>query len=614
MPKDEQLSTCILLDDATSSAHQPSSRLYKNPINYFEARHSADLDSTLEQIQEALSHQQYVVACLSYELGEYLQGLSPRASQTPWIRAWVFNSVSKLSKEEINSWINANTSEPSQELLSPISHLHSNIDQTTFHQKVAQIQELIKSGDTYQVNFTYRLNGQIHDEPLRLYSQLRQQQPGPFGAYIEHADGWVLSCSPEWFLAKRGSHLITKPMKGTAKAHEQNAQDLETDPKNRAENLMIVDLLRNDLGRIAIPGSVKVPELFHVDQYGDVLQMTSTIEATARTSLNLKDLLTAIFPCGSITGAPKKRTMEIIQDIESDSRELYCGSIAWFDPFSQEEILGDIGMSVVIRTLEVNRDKNFTMGVGGGITIDSDHESEWHECQTKANFLIKLQPPIDLFETFRVEQGKPCFINHHLERLSRSAKTFGIHLDTFKAEQLINEACAQLSDADINCIHRLRLDLFQNGQLSVRVAPVKSIESPSLLIWAQDLFQENVTTQSSNPLLQHKISQRVIYDRAWQLAEAQGGFDALFINELGHVTEGGRSNIFIKKDGQWLTPPISAGCLPGVMRSLVLNDSKWRAIEMNFKPEDVMMAEEIMLCNALRGIITVKLDIKDSST
>ncbi len=611
MLKDEQLLTCILLDDASSSAHQPTSRLYKNPIEYLEAHHADDLDATLEKIQDAISNQQYVVTCLSYELGEYLQGLTPKASQTPWIRAWIFNGVSKLSKDETDDWISANTNVSTEDLAYSISHLHSDIDPLTYKKKIEQIQELIKSGDTYQVNFTYRLKGHICDDPLSLYGQLRQQQPGPFGAYIQHQDGWVLSCSPEWFLAKRGAHVITKPMKGTAKASEGNTQRLESDPKNRAENLMIVDLLRNDLGRIATPGTVKVPELFHVDQHGDVLQMTSTIEATVSSSLNLKDLLTAIYPCGSITGAPKKRTMEIIQTLEDSPRELYCGSIAWFDPASSGETLGDVGMSVVIRTLQVNQDKNFTMGVGGGITIDSDHQTEWQECQTKANFLMKLQPPINLFETVRVEMGQPCYLDLHLKRLELSAKNFGIHFDYSKAAQLIQESCSTLSDEAKKSLHRLRVDLLQNGQLSIRLTPVQSIDTPSPLIWAKDLFQEDVTSQSGNILLQHKLSQRMIYDQAWQRAEARGSFDALFINELGYVTEGGRSNIFIKKDGQWLTPPISAGCLPGIMRSLILKDPKWQAIEKNFKPEDVMKAEEIVLCNALRGIITVKLDMKD---
>ena len=611
MLKDEQLLTCILLDDASSSAHQPTSRLYKNPIEYLEAHHADDLDATLEKIQDAISNQQYVVTCLSYELGEYLHGLTPKASKTPWIRAWIFNGVSKLSKDETDDWISTNTNVSTEDLPYSISHLHSNIDPLTFKKKIEQIQELIKSGDTYQVNFTYRLKGHICDDPLRLYGQLRQQQPGPFGAYIQHQDGWILSCSPEWFLAKRGTHLITKPMKGTAKASEGNTQTLEADPKNRAENLMIVDLLRNDLGRIAIPGTVSVPELFHVDQHGDVLQMTSTIEATVNSSLNLKDLLTAIYPCGSITGAPKKRTMEIIQELEDSPRELYCGSIAWFDPAAEGEILGDVGMSVVIRTLQVNQDKNFTMGVGGGITIDSNSQSEWQECQTKAHFLMKLQPPVDLFETIRVEMGQACFVDLHLERLKHSAMTFGIHFDSLKAAQLIQESCSTLGNEVKRTLHRLRLDLSQNGQMGVRLSPVQAIDSPSPLIWAKDLFQEDVTSLSGNTWLQHKLSQRMMYDQAWQRAEKNGAFDALFINELGHVTEGGRSNIFIKKDGQWLTPPISAGCLPGIMRSLILKDPQWQAIEKNFTPEDVMMAEEIILCNALRGIITIKLDRKD---
>jgi para-aminobenzoate synthetase/4-amino-4-deoxychorismate lyase len=483
----------------------------------------------------------------------------------------------------------------------------------TFTNKIKTIQELIRNGDTYQVNFTYRINGAITGEPISLYQNLRDKQPGPFGAYIEHSDGWVLSCSPEWFLSKQGQRLITKPMKGTGKAGEISSTSLSADPKNRAENLMIVDLLRNDFSKISKAGSVKVPHLFQVDQHGDVLQMTSTIESTANGDLSLKELLSAIFPCGSITGAPKRRTMEIIQELEDQPRNLYCGSIAWFDPVADAENHKDqvtdsprlvsIGMSVVIRTLEVNQDRQFTMGVGGGITIDSDAESEWHECQTKANFLYQLQSTPGLFETIRLEHGQASHLEHHLGRLEQSSTTLGIPFDRKKALDLIHSACEKLNDTQL--IYRMRLELSSQGQLSVTVHPINSLPASIQLLWAQDLFDQDVTSNSKNPWFNHKVSERAIYDEAWKKAEQKGSFDALFVNELGYVTEGGRSNLFIKKNGQWQTPPIDAGCLPGVMRSLILRDPLWKAIEINIRPEDVLSAEEIIFCNALRGIISV---------
>ena len=607
MSRSEHLSCSILLDDAHSAIDHPSSRLYQHPIQYIEAHSEEELDIALLQIEAAIAQRKYVVSCLSYELGEHFVGIHPRPSSTPWIRAWVFDAVTMLSKDQADQWLQQHLLESKTNQLAKIDQaLIPSMTEFVFTNKVKAIQELIKNGDTYQVNFTYRINGVITGEPISLYQKLRDRQPGPFGAYIEHSGGWVLSCSPEWFLSKQGNRLITKPMKGTGKVGEMSSASLSADPKNRAENLMIVDLLRNDFSKISKAGSVKVPHLFQVDQHGDVLQMTSTIESTAKDDLSLKELLSAIFPCGSITGAPKRRTMEIIQELEDQARNLYCGSIAWFDPVAhgtESPRLGNIGMSVVIRTLEVNQDRQFTMGVGGGITIDSVGENEWHECQTKANFLYQLQSTPGLFETIRVEHGQACHLEHHLKRLEQSSFTLDIPFDRKKTLDLVHSACEGLSDTQL--IYRMRLELSSQGHLSVAIHPMNPLPASIELLWAQDLFSHDVTSNSKNPWFNHKVSERAIYDDAWKKAEQKGSFDALFVNELGYVTEGGRTNLFIKKNGQWQTPPINSGCLPGVMRSLILKDPLWNAIEVNIKPEDVVSAEEIIFCNALRGIISV---------
>jgi para-aminobenzoate synthetase/4-amino-4-deoxychorismate lyase len=515
------------------------------------------------------------------------------------VQAWIFKDVQKLSKEDVNQWLKAQIN---QVVDSPvIQKTTSSITQEQFEGDIAKIHDWIKAGDTYQVNHTYRIHGELSGSPLAAYEILRQKQPGPYGAYIEHANGWVLSCSPEWFLQKTGNTLMTKPMKGTAKVGEISSEELHDDAKNRAENVMIVDLLRNDLSKISLPGTVKVPYLFEVQQHGDVLQMTSTISSTSKENLKLKELLQAIFPCGSVTGAPKKRTMELIQTLESEPRNLYCGAIAWFDPSTQAG-LGDLGMSVVIRTLELEKDQSFQMGVGGGITIDSESADEWHECQTKAGFLYALQnqtEPIGLFETIRIEQGKACHVDLHLDRISRSAKELKIKFDSNRASSLIQEACSQL---DIKLIYRLRLDLSAEGLLSIKTAVIQSLQ-PGPILWASDLLTTDTTMSSVDRLLGHKVTRRKLYDQAWLAAEKLGAFDALFINEQGFVTEGGRSNVFIKKDGRWLTPPLASGCLPGVMRSIVLKDAKYHAAEQNITRADILSAEEVIFTNALRGIV-----------
>lgn len=595
----EHLSCTILLDDAQSSSDKPSSRLYQSPLKTIQASNAGDLEVALQEIEQAIHEQQYVVTCLSYELGEHLLGLTPKKSKTPWVQAWVFKDVQKLSKDDVNQWLKAQTN---QVVDAPvIQKTTSSITQQQFEGDIAKIQEWIKAGDTYQVNHTYRIQGELSGSPLAAYELLRQKQPGPYGAYIEHANGWVLSCSPEWFLQKTGNTLMTKPMKGTAKVGESSSEELHDDAKNRAENVMIVDLLRNDLSKISLSGSVKVPHLFEVQQHGDVLQMTSTISSTSKENLRLKELLQAIFPCGSVTGAPKKRTMELIQELESEPRNLYCGAIAWFDPNSQAG-LGDLGMSVVIRTLELEKTQHFQMGVGGGITIDSESADEWHECQTKAGFLYALQnqaEPIGLFETIRIEQGQACRLEKHLGRIYQSAKELKIKFDLNRAKSLIQEACSQL---DEQSIYRLRLDLSAEGLLSVKTALIQDLQ-PGPILWASDLLATDTTMFSTDQLLGHKVTRRKLYDQAWLAAEKLGSFDALFINEQGFVTEGGRSNVFIKKGGQWLTPPLASGCLPGVMRSVVLSDTKYQAVEQNITRADVLSAEEVIFTNALRGIV-----------
>lgn len=595
----EHLSCTILLDDAQSSSDHPSSRLYQSPLKAIQATDPGNLDVALAEIEQAIHDQQYVVTCFSYELGEHLLGLIPKKSKTPWVQAWIFKDVQMLSKEQVNQWLKAQNNQLTNAPL--IQRVATSITQQQFEKDISKIQEWIKAGDTYQVNHTYRIHGELSGSPLAAYEVLRQKQPGPYGAYIEHANGWVLSCSPEWFLQKTGNTLMTKPMKGTARVGESSSEELHDDVKNRAENVMIVDLLRNDLSKISMPGTVKVPHLFEVQQHGDVLQMTSTISSRSKENLRLKELLQAIFPCGSVTGAPKRRTMELIQALETEPRNLYCGAIAWFDP-SSEAGLGDLGMSVVIRTLELEKDQSFQMGVGGGITIDSESADEWHECQTKAGFLYALQDqaePVGLFETIRIEQGQACHIEMHLERITKSASELKIDFDLNKAIRLIQETCSQL---DAHLIHRMRLDLSSDGLLSLKTAVIQHIE-PGPVLWASDLLMTDTTMSSADRLLGHKVTRRRLYDQAWLAAEKLGAFDALFINEQGFVTEGGRSNVFIKKDGQWLTPPLSSGCLPGVMRSIVLKDAKHQALEQNITRTDVLNAEEVIFTNALRGIV-----------
>lgn len=605
----------ILLDDAQSSAAKPSSRLYDVPLQSWcilpsgnPTQDQSAIEQCLAEIQQALKQGQHVVAAFAYELGRFIHQLSPReiASSHPLIEAWAFESHQTLSKEEVDAFLGDKLKTLGNEkVVAGVIDVAESITQEKFTEDIARIQEYIRNGDTYQINHTYRITGKTYGSPLALYSRLRKRQPGRFGAYIAqmNANGnrYLLSQSPELFIQKQGDTLKAMPMKGTANALSSGASALSEDPKNQAENVMIVDLLRNDLSRISLPGTVSVPNLFEVARHGDVLQMTSTVQGQIKPDTSLGDILQAVFPCGSVTGAPKKRSMQIIQELESQDRGYYCGALGWLDPN------GDFAFSVPIRTIEIEEDpqsqsNTFTLGVGAGITIDSDATQEWEECRIKSAFLMDLPSTVGIFETIAVKNASPLNVSAHLERMQLSANALGILFDRSIANACVLDACSNLN---VNIVYRLRLDLSMDGKLSCTTGPLDELNAPVKIFWANDILQGDCLMHSGDPLLQHKVSKRALYDQAWQKSVELGGFDALFINEEGFVTEGGRSTVFIRPKGstEWLTPPLSAGLLPGVMRANLLADPQMNAREANLTIKDVSMAEEIILTNALRGAI-----------
>ncbi len=602
----------ILLDDAQSTAANPTSRLYENPSQYWQimptgsnAGDRTPIDTCLHEITRSLKDGNYIVAAFAYEMGRAIHRLPSRKGSPnthPLIEAWAFDGFRKLSKEDLDQQIEDALKKLNEsQTIAGVVDVCESISEQQFCSDIAKIQEYIREGDTYQINHTYRITGQTYGTPLALYNRLRERQPGRYGAYIAHQSRYLLSQSPELFIERRGDILKAMPMKGTASALSENRSALSDDPKNQAENVMIVDLLRNDLSRISSPNTVTVPNLFAVARHGDVLQMTSTVQGQAKPNITLNDVLNAAFPCGSVTGAPKKRSMEIIQELEPRDRGYYCGALGWLDPN------GDFAFSVPIRTVELERDEQshastFTLGVGAGITIDSNDKQEWQECQIKSAFLTNLPSATGLFETIVVIQNQPQRLTQHLDRMQTSAFALHIAFDRAQAEAMVLNACSGLNHA-LN--FRLRLDLSADGTLSVATGSLDPLSDSVKIFWASEILSGNTTQNSGNALLRHKVSHRPLYDAAWQAAVKLGGFDALFVNKQGLVTEGGRSSIFIKSKGSsdWLTPPASAGLLPGVMRAALLADPQWNAREANLTIQDVSMADEIILSNALRGAI-----------
>ena len=606
----------ILLDDVESTAALPTSRLYRNPSQYWVAKEVTEIEPCLTAIQTATQQGLYVVAAFAYELGAHLQDIEPRrhaqptqpadtSTDHPLIEAWAFTAVNKLSKAELDQWLLAELAQlPPDEASAGVANLSESLSAASFEADIARIQAWIQSGDTYQINHTYQVQGETYGAPLALYARLRARQPGRYGAFVATHSRFILSHSPELFVQRTGQQIAAMPMKGTANAFESSKAALSADPKNRAENVMIVDLLRNDLGRIVVTGSVTVPALFEVARHGDVLQMTSTVTAQLQPAIQLQQILAAIFPCGSVTGAPKKRSMEIIRALEPQPRNYYCGALGWFDPNQ------DFALSVPIRTILLKRNAqtqaaHFVMGVGAGITNDSSPSAEWQECHVKSNFLRHLPSGVGLFETILVTAGQAIQITAHYARLAKSAQSLGIPFVQSSWDTSLAEALKQIPTQGN---FRLRLDLSPTGLMSFRFGELETLPPIVKIFWADKLLRDPAETimHSGNLLLQHKTTQRLVYDTAWQAAVAQGGFDALFTNEQGMVTEGGRSSLFIRPQDsqQWLTPPLSAGVLPGLMRQQLLTDGRRKTHEANLSVADVLGAEEIIICNAIRGLLS----------
>ena len=599
----------ILLDDFSSSQSNPSSRIYIDPQKKLIANTYEEIGRVIDEIEECLKNGLYVVTLFSYEMGNFFNGLPLANFKRPLVIAWSFKNVQKLPNSSVKKWL---IQEIKKEIADKnitkdagICNVRMNSNESKYKTKINKIHQNIKLGNTYQVNYTFKIFAESYGSVVDLYSKLRERQPSRFGALIRDENFSVLSFSPEWFIEVSGGCLKAKPMKGTLAADGSNASDLNKDKKNQAENLMIVDLLRNDLGRVSEVGSVKVPRLFEVERVGEIFQMTSTVKSKIKKNIGLKKLLEALYPCGSVTGAPKHKTMQIINDLEDGDRGFYCGSIGWLDPcYSNNHQLGNLMLSVSIRTAVI-QGHNFSFGIGSGITIDSDYREEWKECLLKASFLIKLPSGIGLFETIRVEGSVPKFYKNHIKRLVKSADLFGISCDSDHLEEIVQKeirhACISKDE-----VYRLRINLNPKGNFSLELHPLKKIQSTPKIFWAAELLGKELSIiDSSDPTYYHKTTNRKIYDFAWQEAEKRGGFDGIFVNEKGEVTEGGRSNLLIKNGDKWITPPINSGLLPGIMRARLLEDRKMNLHELPLTPVEVINAESVYICNSLRGLVKV---------
>ena len=574
--------TFLLLDDARAQ----HARLYQQHIrrDTLAAHDLVQLDALLARGWQEKLH---AGVRIPYEFGLALHGLAEHAP--PLILDW-YARLSFLDGQAIDDWL------ATQDDHAPagLANLHVELDENEHAAVIARIHEHIRAGDSYQINHTLRLYADAYGQPAALYRRLRRRQPAPYAAYAYHPDdGHTLCLSPELFLQRHGEHLHTLPMKGTAPATGDIAaakHALQQDPKNRAENLMIVDLLRNDLSRIARPFGVSVSDPFHVEQHGGVLQMTSRVNARLREHISHADILAATYPCGSITGAPKHITMQLIAQLEPSPRGLYTGALGYIE---REHFC----LNVAIRTLCLKQ-RRATFGVGAGITIDSRAADEYREYQLKAAFL-QAPPEFSLIETLRVDNGVAQYLDAHLARLAASAHSFAIPCPT----DTIRAHIHTLSPA--TAPQRLKITLHPDGSHELQLAPLDPLpDAVTLLLHPEALPDHDL-------LRRHKTTHRAHLDRAWQHAVAHGAFDSLLFNQRGELLEGGRSSVFVQIDNAWHTPPLDLDILPGIQRAQLLAHPRLihatRIHETVLTRDDLARAQAFIVANSLRGILPATL-------
>ncbi|MBC7701111.1 chorismate-binding protein [Aquabacterium sp.] len=483
----------------------------------------------------------------------------------------------------------------------------SNLSAHAFTAQVEAIHELIRAGEVYQINLTTPLSSQLEpkapETALQYFHALHRSQPDGYAVYLDTAGqpsttglSHVLSVSPELFFHWRGDQITTRPMKGTAARgttpHEDAAaaRHLQTSDKERAENLMIVDLLRNDLSRIAQVGSVQVPSLFDVQALPTVWQMTSTVQARTRVGLRLSDVFAALFPCGSITGAPKRRAMHHIAALEDAPRGVYCGAVGLMAPG------GEVTFNVPIRTVVLRSGSqpgwDARCGIGSGITLDATAEAEASEWRHKQAFLRRAAQPFELLESLRLEDGHIPRLEAHLQRLTRTARHFGFPLDA----EIVRRALTQRAQAHPHGIHKVRLLLDAQGQATCESSPLATTALPIRVALAAHAMPV------ADEFIAHKTTQRSAYAA---FSPPPGCFDTLLWNAQGEITEFTIGNVAVKLAGLWLTPPLSAGLLPGVMRETLLAEGHLR--ERTITVNELRQAEGIALINSVRGWMDAEL-------
>lgn len=599
----------ILLDDARDHG-AADARLYRAPLEVVVARRADEVEPALDRLRALSASGMHLAGYLAYEAGLCLE---PRLATLAAKRAgadgpllWfgAFEGHETIAAGEVPHWLAAHGGNGP----AGIGPLDPAVSPGGYAAAFASIQEAIRAGDIYQANLTLPLVGTWQGDPLSLYAAIRPAAKAGYGGVIHDGTHWLLSFSPELFFAIRAGRAMAKPMKGTrprgrdAQEDEALRADLEQSEKDRAENLMIVDLMRNDLSRVAVPGSVRVEKPFAVESYPTVHQMVSTITAELPPSTGAVAMLRALFPCGSITGAPKIRAMELIEAVEQAPRGAYCGAIGRIDPQAPDGCAGDAAFNVAIRTLRLTPDRNgpqtggghAVLGVGSAIVADSESLPEWRECLVKGAFLRQSADDMtasrfDLIETMAfIPETGVALLELHLERMKTSAAELGFAFDRHAARNAIHALCFEAERPA-----KLRLTTARSGAITLELSEMPPPEAGPVICAAMRL-----PVDEGDWRLRHKTSDRWFYEAGLEAAREAAASEAVLVRDDGLVTEGCYNSVFVERDGVLLTPPLSLGLLSGVLRRSLIEAGKAREAKLTLDD----LAGEFLVGNALRGL------------
>lgn len=582
----------VFLETLSVTKEERHSFLFSDFKNILTFGPGDNLDLFFRRVENYSRKGYWLAGYFSYEFGYFLEQthhrLRPRG-KTPLV--W----LGVCRKPEVTVRKNNPLRMASGLTVSPaysVKNLRPNINRDEYTSKLRRIKAYLKQGLSYQVNFTFKEKFDFKGDVLSLYSDLRRSQPTPYSALINNGREYVLSLSPELFFRIDKNKITARPMKGTAKRGETDEEDfrreevLKKSRKIRAENLMIVDLLRNDLGRIS--ELVRAPKLFSIEKHPTLYQMTSTIEGRLKESSRLKDIFCSLFPCGSVTGAPKIKTMQIIKELEKEPRGIYTGAIGYVSP------KGKTCFNVAIRTVRIKKNKG-ELGIGGGIVYDSDPGAEYEEARLKAKFFRERSEKASLIEGILWDKDKGYYLlSRHLNRLDKSAQYFSYSYSRREIRKKLKEAV----DGEKKSV-KVRLILNPDGKITVDKTPIKKIKLPV------KIRISNKRIDPKDEFLYHKTTRRYFYDREREKGLTKGCFETVFLNEKGEITEGAITNLFICRDKSLYTPSLQSGLLPGVLREELIKRKKVR--EKILYLQDLKDADAVYIGNSVRGLIEAKL-------